>query len=351
MVWIPLLAILAGTNYYVDPANIFHFFVNDIAEALVAGNDVAIYTPNNDERGLKVALIQSMPQHVECLTLGSSLTMGIRAEDAGTDSYYNLSASNFNYNDFMASFALLEKYGIEYDRVILCFDTSFFEEQNSLGMLNEQMMPYAHYMNDTIEGEDVTMPDVDPLGVDSSRFEQLLSVTYFQASADFIMSSGSFIMPQQRWYIVDGENEERGHYLSDGSWVYSRAYLENDPQFVIHDASIYGTQYVFARDRHISPYHQEHFRMLIEYLLARGVQVDLYLSPLSPALWDNIQSEADRYFILDEMEQYQREMAEVYGLRVIGTYNPYVVGLTNEDYMDCRHLRHESMAELFDFTY
>jgi len=50
------------------------------------------------------------------------------------------------------------------------------------------------------------------------------------------------------------------------------------------------------------------------------------------------------------MEAYAYELAERYDVRVIGSYDPTVIGVTDADYYDCRHLRHSAMETYFDFT-
>lgn len=347
---IPLLSVLVGVNYYEDPANIFHDASPKIAEAILEGNQVYYGSANGDERAVKACIIECMPKHVDCIVIGSSVTMGINRELAGTDSFYNLAASNFNFNDVMATFALLEENGIEYDRVILSADSLFFDETLAEGMLDPSMMPYAEYMIGRIEGRDVGIhrESID-LAQQFNRLGNYFSVTYFQSCLDYIESNGSVILPTERWGIMNENTQDLAHYDSDGSWEYTTEYRNNPVDFVYAEAGWYEIESVFARDSHISSYHQAHFRMLIDYLTERGIQVDLFLCPLSPALWDRLESEGDHYFILDEIEQYQNEIAAEYGLRVIGSFNPYAVGVNNEDYMDSRHIRHDILGDFFDF--
>ena len=103
---IPLLIVLAGINFYEDPSNIFHDASKEIANAILEGKEAYFGSGNGNERKVKQYLIEGMPKDIECVTIGPSLSLGIRRSNVGTDSYYNLSASSLNFNDIMAEFAL-----------------------------------------------------------------------------------------------------------------------------------------------------------------------------------------------------------------------------------------------------
>ena len=104
---VPLVCLLVITNIYEDPANIFHNDSVSIANAILSGNEAYFGSGNGDERAVKMELIEEMPKNIECLTLGPSLSMGIRETNVGTDSYYNLSASGLNFYDFLAEFGMI----------------------------------------------------------------------------------------------------------------------------------------------------------------------------------------------------------------------------------------------------
>ena len=42
-------------------------------------------------------------------------------------------------------------------------------------------------------------------------------------------------------------------------------------------------------------------------------------------------------------------MSNKYNLKTIGTYNPYKIGMKDEDFYDARHVRRELLGIYFDF--
>ena len=131
--------------------------------------------------------------------------------------------------------------------------------------------------------------------------------------------------------------------------VYSE-YRANDKDFVIAEANDYNIEFQFSKGCHISAYSEEIFEKLIVYLQEQGTEVDLYLCPLSPALWDRIEQEKESYIILKELEMFAHEMSNKYELKLTGAYNPYQIGATNSDFWDSRHFRHDRLDDFFSFV-
>ena len=347
---IPLLIVLVGINFYEDPSNIFHDASKEIASAILDGKEAYFGSGNGNERKVKQYLIEGMPKDIECVTIGPSLSLGIRRSNVGTDSYYNLSASSLNFNDIMAEFAMLELNNVNYNRVILCVDSYFFDETYADVYREPELKPYTEYMLGKLDSRNTDfLAKDDTTNTLRTQVEQLFSVSYFQASIAMIRSNDSIRLQEKRWGIIDESTQNLAHYTVDGSWVYDSDYRNNTVDNVIEDANVYDIKEQFAYDRHLSEYYKEYFRKLVKYLLNNNVQVDLFLCPLCPALWDRLQNDSSHYFILDEIEAYANEVANEFGIRIIGSYNPYVVGIADEDYWDSRHIRHDVLDIFFDF--
>lgn len=347
---IPLLVLLCGINYYEDPANLFHDYNENVAKALLDGHEAYFGSGNGDERSVKMHTIRNMPQHVECITLGPSLAMGISKEHAGTESYYNLSASGLNFNDFMGEIALLEISGVTYDRLIYCVDSYFFDETFAAAVRNPDIMKYAEYMMAKLDGKNPSVPEEKTdTGNIKTQIGQLFSVTYFQDCVDYIRSNQSVILKEKRWGIIDEDTKDLAHYASDGSWVYDAEYRNRTVEDVINSANVYQIEHQFAYDRHLSGYYKDYFEKLISYLVERNITVEFFLCPVCPALQDRLEADKSHYFLMDELEVFAHRVADRYGIRVTGSYDPYAAGVSDDDFWDCRHMRHDRLGDYFDF--
>lgn len=352
LILVAIISIFAfvSINIYEDPGNIFHHNAKSAAESIMAGNETFIGSGNADERVMREYMIKNMPHDTSTLTFGSSTAFGIRQEQVGNEPYYNLALSGSNFYDILSQFGLLEINDIQYDRVIITVDTYFFDE-SKYSMRNPEMKVYADYMIDCLNDRSPVPPSDAPTNY-RKLFEQAFSATYFQSSIDFIRSNNSVILPQKRWGVVDSSTEDLQHYLPDGSLVYGIGYRSKTVEDVINHANSYDIESEFSKGEHISENSKDIFEKLIDYLDNRDVEIVFYICPLAPTLWDRIQNdeEADQYFILDEMEIFAHEVAERYGIRITGSFNPYNIGIQDDDFWDSRHIRHERLDNFFDFS-
>ena len=357
LLFLPILLVIGFINIFVDPANVFHSDVLAVTEEILNGNAVYFVAGNTDERGSRECLIQKMPKDLDCITVGPSLSMGIRRGNVGTDNYYNLSASGLNYYDYMAVFGLLKYNNISFDKIIFCIDSYFFDENIIASDTRYNVWKeYAYYMEDILNGsERVRFPNVksniEQLYVKAS---QILSPTYFKASIRSLRDNWKTLLDNKRWGVVnDADTAQYAHYESDGSWTYAQSFINNTVEDVIKQSKEYDIKRQFGYGLHMSESRKDMFVKLIEYLISDGVQIEFYLCPPAPALYDRIcdPQESDKYTMFDEIESFALEFAKSHGIKVTGTFDPYKLGIPNEDYLDSRHIRHEKLDQYFDFNF
>ncbi len=345
LVAISLLAFLTFVNWYCDPANLYHDVSKPIAEALMDGKPAYISSGNVDERLLKRYIIEQMPKDVDCVLLGSSTVLGIRKEHVGTDRFFNLGVSSADYYDIMATAAMLEMNNVKPKRIILGVDHYYFCEwiyENNAR--SKSWRPYAEYMSQVLENTKPLLPQLDLKAQKEEQFRQLLSITYFQASVEFVKNNGSLRI--ERWGVVDDEYTG-AYFQADGSMVYPRDYEDTTVEAALNAVASLDMEYQFGSYTHMNAKSKEQFARLVDYWKEQGIEVEFFLCPMSPALWERYDTE--QYPILSEIEEFVCNMAEKYNINVIGSFNPQNVGLTKEDYYDARHIRHSKIKKYFQF--
>ncbi len=345
LVFLPLLLCLILVNIFFDPANLFHNVSQDIADSLMAGNPTYITSGNMNERRVKHRMIETMEDEVDCIALGASIMMGIRGEHVGAESYYNLGLSGADFYDIMAQFGMLDFYEKKVNRVVFCVDTNFFcKSIYDNSARNVSYRPYARYMLDVLNGGTPEEPKSDDTAENMEALKQMFSISYFQSCVNYIRANK--ILNISRWGVAD-EEYTGTYYLPDGSMVYAMDYQRQTALDVQRTAAEYHLPSYFVPYESISPESTEAFEKLIVYLQEQGTEVELLLCPLAPSLWDRCDEEVNG--ILWETEQFALEMGEKYGLQVTGSYNPYQLGITDEEFYDCRHMRHEALEKYFEF--
>lgn len=347
--FIPFLVLplwLIFVNYKVDPANIFHDVSRETAVSIVSGNKTYVASGNLDERKVKYNLIMEMPEDTKVVAVGPSLVMCVGEELVGTESFYNLGESAADFYDILAQFGVMDIYGKYPERVIFCVDSYFFDENlyEDAGR-HSAMMSFAAYMLDILNEKTVEIPEINLWEERKQKFEQLFSVSYFQAAFQYAKSNNSFIT--DRFGIADNTTET-AYYMPDGSWIYPKELQENNIDDVKRHIQEYNIEGSFSKGEHISKKSTETFERLLIYLQGRKSKVELYLCPLAPSLWERI--DLNEYPILTELETYAHEMAEKYNLKITGSYNPNLLNITDDKFYDSRHVRREYLSDYFDFS-
>lgn len=345
---LPVLFALVFTNCYIDPANVFHDYSEEIAESIVSGNATHFGGSNVNEREVKHNLIMKMPDEVGCIAVGPSLVMGVSSEMVGSDAFYNLGESWASFYDILAQFGLMEVYGKKAKRVVFCVD-SFFFDNNILkfDLRYEGLKEYADYMIGILNGEKAEIPQERNLKEIETKVRQLFSVTYFQAAIDLVQTENAYVVGE-RWGTVK-KDFNKDYYRPDASWAYGESYKNRTEEDVKNDSEVYDIERLLSRGKHIDKYNKEIFEKLIQYLLDQGAEVELFLCPLAPSLWKRIEMERAEYPILSELKAYADSIAKKYDLKMTGCYDPYELEMKDKDFYDARHVRHEALGRYFDF--
>lgn len=352
LAFVPLLVFLVFTNIYQDPANIYHDESKEIAGAILDGKSAFNGNGNGDLREVKHNVIMGMPDNLECIAVGPSLVMCVNKDIVGTNSFMNLGVSGADLYDILAQFGLMDTYGKKTKRVIFCVDSYFFDESiygNSDS--NDALMDYTNHMLGIISCNSLESGGSNT-GTDKiTMLKQAFSITYFQAAWKQVIVNNTYSMKDNRWGIVGKDFDgSKPCYDPDGSWNYAVSFQNNGIDYLLDEVENYDVNTNFSYGRHISQYSKEVFEKLIKYLRENDVEVEIFLCPLPPSLWDKVESDSENIFILDEMTTFTTEMANKYNLKMTGSYNPYDLGMKDEDFYDARHVRRESLADYFDFT-
>lgn len=350
----PILAVLVFTNVYQDPSNIFHNMSEEIASAIISGYSAHIGSGNLDERAVKYNLIKKMPDEVGCVAIGPSLIMCVNKDIVGTDGFFNLGVSGGGLYSALEQLGMLEEYGKKTDRIILCVDSYFFDEKISPPNLFEgRYSDYSNRMYSLISSKDDYALKARNHIWNVDLLEQAFSISYFQGACEQIMRHNYYFLRTPRWWPETdktGDSPEP-YYNSDGSWNYGKNGIINaSTQDVIRDCQNYDIEEILAKGRHASAYSLEVFEKLVAYLTEQGIEVELFMCPLAPSLWNRLELNKSEYYMLDEIEELVDQMVEKYNVKVTGSYNPYELGMSDSDFYDARHVRRELLGDYFDFT-
>lgn len=349
MLFLLPLMVIPIINFISDPAGLFHGteHTQKMAEAILAGQKPYFASGNGDERMVKHNIIIDMPDEVDCIAVGTSFVMCIRQNLTGASYFYNLGVSGADIYDILAQFATMQLHNKKINRVIFSIDLySFDEAQYKNHTRNIPLKSFALYMINLLNGEKLNNPKINYRVKIKTQTSNLFSVRYFMDSVKYLKSKEKV---NTEFCGIADENFSGAYYMPDASWVYSQEFqTKTTVDYVRKHSEEYNIDYYFNPNEHISKFSKDIFEKLLNYLSAHEVEVELYMCPLAPSLWDRI--DLEKHFILQELYDYVNFIADKYNLKITGNYNPHELGMTDADFYDARHVRAECLPKYFDFT-
>lgn len=324
IVAIPFLLILAGVNFFVDPA---HKFDNDyeqnIVDILCTGSN-ATNVDNCSERKLKNILIEkNSSKHFDWAVYSSSRGMTISSIETGAN-LINLGVSSATIMDFIAIDYLCGKDSLSYDKLILVLDPYYLCDAKQ----NERWKENESLYNEAL-GKDAIAKS------DKWSLSDLFSPTYFQASFKLLL------LGKKKLEKTDDVDNSGQTVVFDGSISYPER-IRNKAQGTIDYEAGQNKSDVYTGYVELSDSLCSQFEILLDRLHKRGVSVTFYEAPMHPAVYDNIKNIQG----IQLQEKYFREQCAKYGISIIGSFNPAECECDNTSFYDADHMRRDVINKI-----
>ncbi|MGP1457980.1 MAG: hypothetical protein ACTTKL_01530 [Treponema sp.] len=331
-----LLVVIGPVNYTVDRANRLHDIYADMANLIMDGNPVFIETGDLDERMLKLEIIKRLPKTGLTLALGPSFIMSVNKDVVKTNAFYNLATSGSTAYDDLNTLGMLKFYGIKPERLLLSVNAKYFVR--AIFGTDEQYKPF-HLYGKYYRGEHINSEPHDEHTF-FTDIKNLLSIAYFQSNLDYVKKNRRFYIGER--YGIWTKADTRNAYMPDGSWVYEKKRRDVMETDIVNACRHFNVVDKLGSHESMDSESKDIFNKTILDLQAQGIMVDLFISPLPPALWKKITESNSTLFenILNFVGQYD-------GVRIFGSFDPSNYDLTNADYYDPLHIRREKLGVLF----
>ena len=358
----PVILLVAGLNYMIDPGNLFRNAAEQLAALELEGKDAYVVSGNLEERDVAEHLIVGMEEPAEVIAVGPSLVRWVNSDMVRSNSFYNLGVSSGTGYDILAIIGELIRYDKLPEKMLFCVDSLFFDQtfMDAHPEYWQERKDDARYCLESIGAE---IPQQISNGSSDwinhlIKYRQLLSVTYFQSSVEYVSLNG-IQTPQMVGEVYAGY--EGAYYLKDNAVVSSSAVRNISAEVVAADIEEYINDHsansgrstldkAITPEEHVNEEMENIFRKLIQYLREQEVEVKFFFHPFPQQVW-NYMGSTGNYPIVGETEVLARKVAAEYGIQIVGSYNPYDIGCTTKDFLDYRHLQAEALEKYFDFSF
>ena len=324
-VCLPILFVVAATNYLIDPGEVYsNQYVDKFIEAHKKGLNVTNAPINVDDRSYKRKLCElNKGKAFDYLILGHSRAQSITCDMFKRGSLLNLWVGGGNLEECVAYYEICKENDIRYKNVIICADPpALFNDNYSDTRWRSLDDYYYRFLNKKKE-----------FYFDFSRIENLFSFSYFQTAL-------KQDTPKDLKFVTANENKGRT-YRADGSIGFSES-TRNRSQSEVDNAARTDMHEMFNDFTSLSKERLQIFETLIQTIQKDGVNVYFLCSPYHPIFYkriENIQGIKDGI-------KYIEDYAKNNHIEMIGHFNNQDVEFSNKDFIDYAHQRRDFIVRL-----
>ena len=310
-----------------------------IAQALAAGKSYAVFDLNINIRALRDAHIGQMQAAPDMAILGASHWQEAHADLLPGINVYNAHVHRDYYEDVLAVTELFVRHDKLPKRMMISLRdnifTSIADRRDHLWLPG---VPYYRAMAKRLGLQEAGWLETLPV----QRWNELVSVPMLLGNIS-------------RWFKA----EERPHatsyryfksldtLLPDGSIVWSRDHRSLFTERRSKSLSVsFGGQNANSPPK-IDPKGVEAIDALLAYLGTKGVEVTLAQPPFNP-LFLNVVRDKPYMEGLRRVDAVMRRLADKHGLKIVGSFDPNVVGCDASMFIDSEHANPLCLSKILD---
>lgn len=344
--FLPVPLLLIGVNYFIDPANLFKSikYEKGIAEILLKGLNVANIS-NWDERLVQKYYIEGLREKKDIVVFGSSRAMEINAQLFPEKKNFNNSVSGASIEDYIAIYGLYYTKNLLPSIIIIGLDPWLLNRNNEQG----RWKTISKYYNFTLNR--MKLKSTETYG-DIAKYKELLSPSYFQHSIKrlFEIIKKPSAPKKGEYYQTDKTEADVPIKLFDGSYSYDDKIRTMSVSEVKKKAISYATSKPIYSLGQFSKLDVDYIKLLesfIDLIKNDNIKVIFYLTPYHPYVYEYMIN-SNEYKIIQETQKYFEHLAIKKNIRLLGSYNPMDISLTEKDFYDGMHTKFSSVKKIFE---
>lgn len=337
------LMLVVLTNYCIDASSIIRPMHTQMARLALAGHTVKV-PENYNERAYQVCIVNEMNSVPGTVVIGSSRGMFLGRTITGIDDLYNHCVSGACLEDDYALLGLYyQKFGQIPRHIILEVSPWIFYSDNPEARWKEKgaylLAASAFYAH--VNGTN--------LSTDIQSENPYLSVSYFQYNIGQLLKCGVGILQKTQQAQISENAEEAADY-PDGSIRYSGRMEKESAERL--SAVQKQTGPCTYKNVHlmteIGVGKKREFENLVNYLLAQGCEIELYLQPFSvtQCVYSFDRGENPGF---SAAEEYLRVLSAEKNITLIGGYDARKFDLRDDQFMDSIHLDRNGVTRVWNY--
>jgi len=332
---LPLGGMVAATNYWVDPANIFSSstYLGGIADILSKGHNVDNLS-NYDGRLLQEEMVKRLRASPDIAVIGSSRIMEIGSDFFPGKKVLNCGVSHGGIRDLIAITGVFDSLGRLPREFVIGLDPYIIGEGGSSEW--QSLSSYYGYFLRKAPG--VGNKDYDKGWPNSYRkLSSLFSFDYFKSSLEFTIKHHS-----KKYHDVGSEIPLSGRF-SDGTICYPDTYRNPDTLKVALDARNTGLKNGLPQPDSANI---DLLNKLLDFLQQRRIAVRFVMTPYHPEFYTAVNQREPVLF--HRYEQFVRQLAVQRNIKVIGGFDADSQDIPRQQFYDMYHCSKAALHKIFN---
>jgi len=324
IITLPVLILLLLVNYFGDAARLFDSDYEKQMAKIVASNKYVTNIENYDERLFQKELISDKNIQPNLVIIGSSRTMLINSDLFPSALLFNNSVSGASIEDIVSIYELYKFNKKSPQKIIIGIDPWTFNENNGQKRW-QSISAYYYSFQNTINQENTTY----------FKYKELFSFSYFQSSLKMIPC---FIAGNANPKSTKETHNLLATKLTDGSFVYGEQYRNANQIEIDNKINSYLTGGIYSIEAfdNISVRILNEFEKLIIDMKENGIEIEFFLAPYAPVVYDKIQK---KYPMVLKSEEMINDFASSNNIKLYGSFNPYILGMDKTYFYDGMHCK------------
>lgn len=329
-------------NAYLAPLLYSDRVVMDVGRSLNTGQSYLTYDLNIETRGLRRESIRTLKSRPELAVMGASHWQEAHGAIIPGVDFYNAHVHRDYFEDIVAVASWFYRYDRMPEKLVISIrDSQFMPVEARTDYLWVPILP-EYREAAPIFGLEPHHAYANGL---TPRLEQAVSLPVLWANFVRFLNAPELPRPAQAvtHATLDVLLPDGAIYWSERhrrAFTAERARSEAE---ALADAKIASPPIVDAEG-------VEAVDRVVAFMVDHGVEVYLAHPPFNPITWDRVQG-TPYIGALSYVEKIVQTMADKYGIRVIGSFNPYDVGCTAEMYIDGEHSNPLCLGEILAQVY
>jgi hypothetical protein len=277
-------------------------------------------------------IICSTPEYnPTTVMLGSSRTLMISSDLIGEKRFFNHSVTGASLYDLIAIYQLIKNTNRKITRVYIGIDPWIFNEKYN----SKRWLVLSKYYYQS-SGHKIPV-----LSEFLTQCCDLFSFSYFQAS---IFKIPGKMLGKETPKMTGQKFNLKGTKLPDGTLIYGASYIESTSDQIEKRVKDFLVNNVYGMESYnrVSDKMFNEFKSMVEDMCARKIEVIFILVPYHPEIWTKISQTKP---VVNEVEKLVMTLANQFGVKIYGSYNPNKLNLSSSYFYDGMHCKESGIKK------